>query len=853
MPEEQEEPTVPEPAPEELQESEEDMAALGASEFRANGTDYTINDPNNADEFSASVAYSAGQYVYYQGILYRFTADHAAGAWNSAHVTQAKLGQDVSDLKSALSGSVDRIIDTDLLINSGLFEANAKTDIFVNKNMLLGKAAYNNGIIVDSETLDMTPLMFVEPSTTYIFSFDNGAIAEPSRATFYDANFTVISSTYTFGTESQTGLSLKTVDVPAGAKYMCVMFLKSANYTYSRIRIQKTYSATVPPYTFKANIKVQGYAEQTIFEEFNGAKNAYIIGRIENDLYKDSSMWEIGAIGITNSGWNYVPGYNSRIRLKKGNFIFLRKGDKVKLTNYSNAKFYIGYRYNGSYYTPTSWVTSGEYMIPHDGEWNLSIARLSDSSTVENVSDLLDLLVITRTIFVDKTISSAFPPSAWHNKGISASIGTKADNNKRLCTINFFDPDGMPVTFLAKDGYTIYVCAYTKAGVYEGYAKPDGTFTKDAGQVVTMTEYSIPATDAALYKYYIILNRDDGGNITAGESGNLCISISNLADVVGGVSSKSEAYFNVKNFGAVGNGTTDDAEAIQSAFDACNTAGGGTVYFPAGTYRVNTQIIFYSNTKINMSEGATILRGAEINGIFYSHCTDNTLAYNGVHDVIFEGGTIDLGTGIEQGGLGIGLIHANDVTIRNVTFKHVNVGYHSIDCCCSKNVTIENCIIADLLTTSEWAECIQIDAADQRTSFPSPELSSGAATFDSTPTINVNISGCRFDLNGYSPALGNHNDIESKRIFFHDNVIIGQGGSRGVIAFDHYSGYYNNPNATTEVLIHHNIFDSCSYGFKFDVDATGHFYIRDNIFKNIGTLKVNPTATAGEFLNNIEL
>jgi hypothetical protein len=40
----------------------------------------------------------------------------------------------------------------------------------------------------------------------------------------------------------------------------------------------------------------------------------------------------------------------------------------------------------------------------------------------------------------------------------------------------------------------------------------------------------------------------------------------------------------VKDFGAVGDGVTDDTAAIQTAVDAVGTAGGGDVYLPPGTY-----------------------------------------------------------------------------------------------------------------------------------------------------------------------------------------------------------------------------------------------------------------------------
>lgn len=45
--------------------------------------------------------------------------------------------------------------------------------------------------------------------------------------------------------------------------------------------------------------------------------------------------------------------------------------------------------------------------------------------------------------------------------------------------------------------------------------------------------------------------------------------------------------FNVKDFGAVGDGVTDDTAAMQAAIDAASAAGGGTVFVPTGTYIVS--------------------------------------------------------------------------------------------------------------------------------------------------------------------------------------------------------------------------------------------------------------------------
>ncbi len=46
------------------------------------------------------------------------------------------------------------------------------------------------------------------------------------------------------------------------------------------------------------------------------------------------------------------------------------------------------------------------------------------------------------------------------------------------------------------------------------------------------------------------------------------------------------ATFNVTSYGAVPNDSTDDTAAVRSALAAAEAAGGGVVYFPAGTYRL---------------------------------------------------------------------------------------------------------------------------------------------------------------------------------------------------------------------------------------------------------------------------
>src|ERR1039457_5469380 len=62
----------------------------------------------------------------------------------------------------------------------------------------------------------------------------------------------------------------------------------------------------------------------------------------------------------------------------------------------------------------------------------------------------------------------------------------------------------------------------------------------------------------------------------------------------------------VKNYGAVGDGTTPATAAIQKAVDACAAEGGGRVVIPPGRY-VTGPIFLRSRVQIDFESGAVLL------------------------------------------------------------------------------------------------------------------------------------------------------------------------------------------------------------------------------------------------------
>ena len=71
-----------------------------------------------------------------------------------------------------------------------------------------------------------------------------------------------------------------------------------------------------------------------------------------------------------------------------------------------------------------------------------------------------------------------------------------------------------------------------------------------------------------------------------------------LADIADNKVNKGELVINVRDYGAVANGTTDDSAAIQAAINAAYALGGGKVYIPVGNYFIGSTLVLRSGVQL---------------------------------------------------------------------------------------------------------------------------------------------------------------------------------------------------------------------------------------------------------------
>ena len=126
------------------------------------------------------------------------------------------------------------------------------------------------------------------------------------------------------------------------------------------------------------------------------------------------------------------------------------------------------------------------------------------------------------------------------------------------------------------------------------------------------------------------------------------------------VQAKLRQMVSVKDYGAAGDGTTDDTLAIQNTISAVGAAGGGTVFFPTGTYKTTSKLTINSDAVYLKGAGrkASILAPA---AMATDHVLFDTVAQGGLSDMAI----VPSGTQTGTTSASIHMYNSHNVTLDN--------------------------------------------------------------------------------------------------------------------------------------------------------------------------------------------
>jgi polygalacturonase len=212
------------------------------------------------------------------------------------------------------------------------------------------------------------------------------------------------------------------------------------------------------------------------------------------------------------------------------------------------------------------------------------------------------------------------------------------------------------------------------------------------------------------------------------------------------------AEFDVRQSGATGDGKTLDTAAIQMALDACGTAGGGTVKFPAGTY-LSQPLTVHSKTTIQLAAGAILL--ASTNQSYFMKTPGDWLKAKGSGEFIpFIGGK-DLtdvtftGSGVIDGNGAVWWVEAEKARKKKPGYTLPRPNLIALDRAQRlrlENITLQNSPKFHLIT----ADCD--DVVISNVTFLAPESAANTDAMDPSGHRYL-ITKCRVDVGDDNIAI----------------------------------------------------------------------------------------------------
>lgn len=236
--------------------------------------------------------------------------------------------------------------------------------------------------------------------------------------------------------------------------------------------------------------------------------------------------------------------------------------------------------------------------------------------------------------------------------------------------------------------------------------------------------------------------------------------------------------YNVKDYGAAGDGSTNDTAAIQSALNAAYTAGGGIVQVPQGTFIIdpNPGLQVKTNTILRGTGSGSIIKLA--NGSTHS---DNMIKSESWTDVAIEHLMIDGNRANQAGGpgsythtqYGIYLGGTSNSTITDVHVKGTTgVGIHIYN---SMNISVVSCYSTD--NNYHGYELEQVTACRVTSSSGNNNLLHGILVspgeVGGTGSQGNAVLGSTFDGNGNYGIATNAANGDISAFMSHGNMFIG--------------------------------------------------------------------------------
>jgi polygalacturonase len=238
------------------------------------------------------------------------------------------------------------------------------------------------------------------------------------------------------------------------------------------------------------------------------------------------------------------------------------------------------------------------------------------------------------------------------------------------------------------------------------------------------------------------------------------------------VTVQAQQSYDVRAFGAKGDGKTLDTDAINTAIAAAHAAGGGTVRLPAGTY-LSTSIHLQSHVGLFIDHGASIVAADAATGPYdepepnaldmyqdfgHSHWHNALIWGVGVEDVSISGPGLIHGKGLVRnrndqtprgsGDKAISLKNSRNVTIRDVSILHG--GWFAILATGVDNLTIDNIKIDTNRDGIDVDSCRNVRISNATVNSPFDDgicLKSSYGVGSVRATENVTITNCQ--VSGY--------------------------------------------------------------------------------------------------------